>query len=67
MAVNISNMRTKREFAPAVVMDRERWFQLLMGENYRMDEAFTEGVAERASLPVLTAEASIFNFAVQSD
>lgn len=34
-----------------VVTDRERWFQVLMGENYRTDEASTDRLAERVALP----------------
>lgn len=34
-----------------VVTDRERWFQVLMGENYRTDEASTDRIAERVALP----------------
>jgi len=31
-------------------MDRERWFQVLMGADYRTDESFTEKAAERVPL-----------------
>ena len=34
-----------------VVRDRERWFQIVMGENYELDEASTDSRAERIPLP----------------
>ena len=34
-----------------VVRDRERWFQIVMGERYEVDEAATDRVAERVPLP----------------
>ena len=34
-----------------VVTDRERWFQVVMGEEYRTDEAATDRLAERVPLP----------------
>ena len=34
-----------------VVRDRERWFQVIMGEEYRVDEAWTEKTAQRVPLP----------------
>lgn len=57
---------TQDEKQYRVVMDRERWFQVLMGENYRTDESFTEAAAERVPLPVAAAEALAFNLSVQS-
>ena len=47
-----------------VVMDRERWFQVLMGEEYRTDESFTESAAERVQLPDAAANALAFNLSV---
>ena len=35
-----------------VVQDRARWFQIIMGENYEVDEAATDRRAERIPLPV---------------
>jgi superfamily II DNA/RNA helicase len=35
-----------------VVRDRERWFQIIMGENYEVDEAATDRRAERIPLPM---------------
>lgn len=34
-----------------VVRDRERWFQIIMGEKYAADEASTDRQAERIPLP----------------
>jgi hypothetical protein len=34
-----------------VVRDRERWFNILMGEKFSVDEASTESLAERLPLP----------------
>ena len=34
-----------------VVRDRERWFQIVMGENYEVDEAATDKRAARIPLP----------------
>lgn len=50
-----------------VVMDRERWFQVLMGADYRTDEAFTEKAAERIPLPPAAAKALAFDLSVKSD
>jgi hypothetical protein len=50
-----------------VVMDRERWFQILMAEEYRTDESYTEKTAERIPLPVAAAEALAFDLSVNLD
>lgn len=47
-----------------VVMDRERWFQVLMGADYRTDESFTEKAAERIPLPAAAAKALAFDLSV---
>jgi hypothetical protein len=47
------------------VMDRERWFQVLMGEEYRTDESHTEVEANRVPLPVAAAEALAFDLSVK--
>jgi ERCC4-related helicase len=39
-----------------VVKDRERWFQILMGDSYELDEASTDRQAERVPLPKLVQE-----------
>jgi superfamily II DNA or RNA helicase len=57
---------TQDEKQYRVVMDRERWFQVLMGEDYRTDEAHTEKSADRIPLPIAAAEALAFDLSVQS-
>jgi superfamily II DNA or RNA helicase len=47
-----------------VVMDRERWFQVLMGETYRTDEFATEGFARRIPLPLEAAQSLAFDLRV---
>jgi ERCC4-related helicase len=58
---------TQDEKQYRVVMDRERWFQVLMGEKYRTDESYTEKTAERIPLPVSAAEALTFDLSVKFD
>jgi hypothetical protein len=45
----VSKTQDEKQFR--VVMDRERWFQVLMGEEYRPDETHLSGAAERIPLP----------------
>ena len=47
-----------------VVTDRERWFQVLMGEEYRTDEAATDAAADRVPLPEAAAEELRYDLAV---
>jgi ERCC4-related helicase len=56
---------TQDEKQYRVVMDRERWFQVLMGEEYRTDESFTEAAAERVPLPSAAAAALAFDLSVK--
>ena len=56
---------TQDEKQYRVVMDRERWFQVLMGEDYRTDESHTEKSAERVVLPIAAAEALAFDLSVK--
>ena len=42
---------TQDEKMYRVVRDRERWFQIVMGEQYEVDEASTDATAERIPLP----------------
>lgn len=58
---------TQDEKQYRVVMDRERWFQVLMGEEYRTDESYTERSAERIPLPLEAAEALAFDLSVKLD
>jgi hypothetical protein len=46
-----------------VVKDRERWFQIVMGQRYRLDEATTEKIARRVPLPKNLAEQLLFRLA----
>jgi hypothetical protein len=55
---------TQDEKMYRVVMDRERWFQVVMGENYRLDLQSTEKLAERVPLPESAASALAFDLAV---
>ena len=48
---------TQDEKMYRVVTDRERWFQIIMGEDYRTDEWATEAAAERVPLAEVIARA----------
>ena len=50
-----------------VVMDRERWFQVLMGEDYRVDEATIEELSQRIPLPPSAAHSLSFALEVFTD
>jgi hypothetical protein len=43
-----------------VVMDRERWFKIVMGEKYSVDSKTTEKLANRIPLPLAIAEELMF-------
>lgn len=58
---------TQDEKQYRVVMDRERWFQVLMGEKYPTDESYTEKAADRIPLPVAAAETLAFDLSVKSN
>lgn len=47
-----------------VVRDRERWFTVVMGERYALDEATTERLAERVPFPEEAARALAFDLSV---
>jgi len=47
-----------------VVMDRERWFKVVMGEKYKVDVRTTEKLAERLPFPESAANELIFNLSV---
>lgn len=51
---------TQDEKMYRVVMDRERWFGVVMGENYQVDARTTEKLAERLPLPEAAAAALAF-------
>lgn len=56
---------TQDEKQYRVVMDRERWFQILMGENYRTDEASTDKLEERVPLPDCLVKELTFDLSVK--
>jgi hypothetical protein len=55
---------TQDEKMYRVVKDRERWFQVLMGEDYVVDEGQTEHVAVRVPLPEAAAAELAFKLHV---
>jgi len=55
---------TQDEKMYRVVMDGERWFQVLMGERYRLDLQSTEKMAERVPFPECAASDLAFDLAV---
>ena len=46
-----------------VVRDRERWFQVVMGQKFEFDERASEEIATRISLPVSLARELTFDLA----
>jgi superfamily II DNA/RNA helicase len=44
-----------------VVQDRERWFQIVMGQKFEFDEAASEELANRVSLPESLAQSLVFD------
>jgi len=55
---------TQDEKMYRVVMDRERWFGVVMGENYKLDPATTEKLATRLPLPMSAARDLAFHLEV---
>lgn len=51
---------TQDEKMYRVVMDRERWFKIVMGEKYSVDSKTTEKLANRIPLPLAIAEELMF-------
>jgi len=49
-----------------VVQDRERWFSVVMGEKYQVDEGTTDKLAERVPFPEEAAMALAFDLALDS-
>jgi hypothetical protein len=47
-----------------VVSDRARWFQVVMGERYRVDEASTEKYTDRVPFPEVAADELMFDLRV---
>jgi hypothetical protein len=48
-----------------VVSDRARWFEVVMGERYSVDEASTEKLARRIPFPAFAADELMFDLSVQ--
>jgi hypothetical protein len=44
-----------------VVRDRERWFQIVMGQKFQFDEASSEQIANRVPLPEALAKELVFD------
>lgn len=51
---------TQDEKMYRVVMDRERWFSVVMGEKYQVDARTTEKLADRVPFPEAAAQALAF-------
>ncbi len=49
-----------------VVMDRERWFSVVMGEQFKVDARHTETLAQRIPLPAAVASQLAFRLEVSS-
>ncbi len=47
-----------------VVMDRERWFNVVMGERYAVDARNTDKLAERVPFPEAAAAELTFRLSV---
>lgn len=47
-----------------VVMDRERWFSVVMGEQFKVDARHTESLAQRIPLPAVVASQLAFRLEV---
>ncbi|MFN9537624.1 MAG: hypothetical protein ACK6A8_00045, partial [Planctomycetota bacterium] len=46
-----------------VLRDRERWFQVVMGQKFEFDEAASEELAQRVPLPIELATRLTFDLA----
>jgi ERCC4-related helicase len=56
---------TQDEKMYRVVMDRERWFKVVMGENYKVDAFNTDKMAERILFPAEAAEELAFKLGLK--
>jgi superfamily II DNA/RNA helicase len=56
---------TQDEKMYRVVMDRERWFNVVMGEQFKVDARSTEALAQRVSLPIAVAQELAFRLEVK--
>jgi hypothetical protein len=55
---------TQDEKMYRVVMDRERWFNVVMGEDYKVDVRTTEKIANRIPFPASAANELAFELGV---
>jgi superfamily II DNA/RNA helicase len=55
---------TQDEKMYRVVMDRERWFSVVMGEKFRVDARTTDKLAQRVPLPACVAKELAFRLEV---
>ena len=58
--------KTQDEKMYRVVMDRERWFKVVMGESYKVDAQTTEKLAQRIPFPEKAAAGLSFDLSVVS-
>jgi hypothetical protein len=56
---------TQDEKQYRVVMDRERWFSVVMGEKFKVDARTTEKLAQRIPLPPSVASELAFRLEVK--
>ena len=59
--------KTQDEKMYRVVMDRERWFKVVMGESYKVDARTTEKLASRIPFPESAANELTFDLSVFVD
>jgi superfamily II DNA/RNA helicase len=59
--------RTQDEKMDRVVTDRERWFGVLMGEEYAADARTTEALAARVPLPAAAATELAYRLGFDAD
>jgi superfamily II DNA/RNA helicase len=57
-------LETQDEKMYRVVMDRERWFSVVMGEHYKVDARSTEKLANRVPFPESAATELAFRLSV---
>ena len=58
---------TQDEKMYRVVMDRERWFSVVMGEQFKVDARHTETLAQRIPLPAVLASQLAFRLKVNAN
>lgn len=62
LQASIANARQNLSDMP--IRDRERWFSVLMGEKYSLDENATEKLSERIAFPEVSARTLQFDLSV---